>query len=95
MHQSITNHERRIPEVRMTAGQSSQSTTTLHPNQRVQRENIIVCMIIPGPKQPKHMDTFIQPLVDELKILEGTPHAGSLFAHMHAFTYLCCIFAPV
>ena len=32
--------------------------------------NILASMIIPGPKKPKNLDSFLRPLVDELKQLD-------------------------
>ena len=35
--------------------------------ERFKPENVIIVGIIPGPKEPKlHVNTFLQPLVDEL-----------------------------
>jgi hypothetical protein len=31
---------------------------------------LLIARIIPGPNSPKKMNSFLQPLVDELKILE-------------------------
>jgi hypothetical protein len=42
----------------------------LPPNKRVKKENLLIAGIIPGPHSPKKMDTFLRPLVDELKKLE-------------------------
>jgi hypothetical protein len=42
----------------------------LPPNEWVKKENLLIAGIIPGPHSPKKMDTFLQPLVDELKKLE-------------------------
>jgi hypothetical protein len=42
----------------------------LPPNERVKKENLLIVGIIPGPNSPKKMDTFLRPLVDELKLLE-------------------------
>ena len=37
---------------------------------RFHRENIIICGVIPGPPEPKsHMNSYLEPLVDELRIL--------------------------
>lgn len=43
----------------------------LPPAVRVQHENLMITMIIPGPKAPKNFNSFLQPLIDELKQLEG------------------------
>ncbi len=43
----------------------------LPPAVRVRRENLIISMLIPGPKAPKNFNSFLQPLVDELKQLQG------------------------
>jgi Transposase family tnp2/Domain of unknown function (DUF4218) len=42
----------------------------LPPTDRYKIENILASMIIPGPKKPKDLDTFLRPLVDELKQLD-------------------------
>ena len=46
----------------------------LPPWERVQTRNILLSLLIPGPNQPKELDSFLQPLVDELLIL----HRGVL-----------------
>jgi len=43
----------------------------LPPTTRVQRENLLISMLIPGPKAPKNFNSFLRPLVDELKQLQG------------------------
>jgi len=43
----------------------------LPPNIRVQRENLMISALIPGPKAPKNFNSFLQPLVNELKQLQG------------------------
>jgi hypothetical protein len=43
----------------------------LPPFERVKKENLLISMIIPGPKQPKNFNSFLKPIVDELKLLEG------------------------
>ncbi|CAG8854910.1 42574_t:CDS:2, partial [Gigaspora margarita] len=42
----------------------------LLPEIRVKKENLLVVAIIPGPKQPKNFNTFMRPLINELKQLE-------------------------
>ena len=42
----------------------------LPPSKRVKKENLIINMVIPGPKSPKDFNSFLRPLVDELKQLE-------------------------
>jgi hypothetical protein len=42
----------------------------LPPEERVKVENIMASMVIPGPQKPKELDTFLQPLVEELKRLD-------------------------
>jgi hypothetical protein len=44
----------------------------LPPNIRVKRENLMISALIPGPKAPKNFNSFLQPLVNELKQLQGT-----------------------
>lgn len=43
----------------------------LPPDVRVKRENLMISALIPGPKEPKNFNSFLQPLVDELKQLQG------------------------
>lgn len=38
---------------------------------RVKKENIIPVGFIPGPKSPGDIDTFLQPLIDEMLILHN------------------------
>ncbi|CAG8523147.1 33902_t:CDS:2 [Gigaspora margarita] len=41
---------------------------------RVKKENLMIVAIIPGPKSPKNFNSFLQPLIEELKCLEvGVP----------------------
>lgn len=40
------------------------------PQQRVEKRNLILCGIMPGPRQPKDLDTFLQPLLEELLQLQ-------------------------
>jgi hypothetical protein len=42
----------------------------LPPQERYKIENIMASMVIPGPHKPKELDTFLQPLVEELKQLD-------------------------
>jgi hypothetical protein len=41
----------------------------LPPNQHYKVQNIMASTIIPRPKKPKNIDTFLHPMVDELKQL--------------------------
>ena len=43
----------------------------LPPDERVKKENLLISSVIPGPNQPKNFNSFLRPIVDELKILEG------------------------
>ena len=46
----------------------------LHPELRFRTENIICLGIIPGPKKPKDLHSFLHPIVDEFKLLAiGVP----------------------
>jgi hypothetical protein len=38
---------------------------------RVKKENLMVALIVPGPKQPQDFNSFLFPLIQEMKILEG------------------------
>ena len=43
----------------------------LPPEVRVKKENLMVTAVIPGPRAPKDLNSFLRPLVDELLILES------------------------
>jgi hypothetical protein len=43
----------------------------LSPDIRVKKENLMISAIIPGPDQPKDFNSFLYPIIDELKILQG------------------------
>lgn len=43
----------------------------LPPNERIKKENLLISAIIPGPNQPKNFNSFLRPIVNELKELEG------------------------
>ena len=43
----------------------------LPPDQRYKVDNMLSSMIIPGPKKPKDINSFLRPLVDELIALEN------------------------
>ena len=40
----------------------------LHPKLRIQMENFLPIMVVPGPKQPKDLNSFLFPLIEELKM---------------------------
>ncbi len=42
----------------------------LSPDIRVKKENLLISAIIPGP-EPKDFNSFLRPIINELKILEG------------------------
>lgn len=41
----------------------------LPPADRIRFENIILLGVIPGPNAPQEIDTFLRPLIDEMKLL--------------------------
>jgi hypothetical protein len=43
----------------------------LHPSLRVKKENLLIPFLIPGPNQPKDFNTFLRPLINEMKELES------------------------
>ncbi|CAG8612899.1 466_t:CDS:2 [Ambispora gerdemannii] len=45
----------------------------LPPEVRVKKENLMITAVIPGPRAPKDLNSFLRPLVDELLILETLP----------------------
>lgn len=43
----------------------------LPPDERYRIENILASVLIPGPSEPKDLNSFLRPLVDELHLLDG------------------------
>ena len=43
----------------------------LSPDIRVKKENLLVSAVIPGPNQPQDFNSFLRPIIDELKLLQG------------------------
>ena len=41
------------------------------PEKRVKKENLMVTAIIPSPKEPKNFNSFMYPIIQNLKELEG------------------------
>jgi hypothetical protein len=41
----------------------------LKPEERFKKHNLLLCGIIPGPKNPKDIHSFLRPIVEELKAL--------------------------
>ena len=50
------------------------------PADRYKVSNIMACMAIPGPGEPKNWDSFFFPLVQELRKLRGDQEAGNIRA---------------
>ncbi|KAL7266106.1 hypothetical protein RUND412_011361, partial [Rhizina undulata] len=44
---------------------------SLRPDQRYNEETILIVGIIPGPKKPTHLNSFLLPLVQEMKLLDA------------------------
>lgn len=44
--------------------------TNLPPHERNKKQRMIICGVVPGPKMPGDIDSFLHPLFDELKQLE-------------------------
>ena len=40
-------------------------------NIQVKKENLLVSVVIPGPNQPQDFNSFLRPIIDELKLLQG------------------------
>lgn len=38
---------------------------------RVKKEHLMITLVIPGPKQPQDFNSFLYPLIQEMKILQG------------------------
>ena len=43
----------------------------LSPDIQVKKENLLVSAVIPGPNQPQDFNSFLRPIIDELKLLQG------------------------
>src|ERR1043166_5709440 len=43
----------------------------ISPDIWVKKENLLISAIIPGPNQPKDFNSFLRPIIDELKLLQG------------------------
>jgi len=61
---------------------------------RVLKDNLIIAMIIPGPKTSKNLNSFLVPLIDELKLLEGIIACFSLIILIYIDNYLYSPFFP-
>jgi hypothetical protein len=46
----------------------------LPPEIRVKKENMLLCGFIPGPRNPKDLNSFLRPLIDEFKVLSSSHH---------------------
>lgn len=44
--------------------------TNLPPHERIKKHRVLICGSIPGPTSPKEIDSFLWPLIQELKQLE-------------------------
>jgi len=44
----------------------------LRPEDRVKKNNLLIGALIPGPNAPSDLNSFLQPVIDELRKLEGT-----------------------
>jgi Transposase family tnp2 len=56
----------------------------LRPAERFKKHNLILCGIIPGPKNPKDIQSFLRPIVDELKQLTiGINNVYDAFTKTH------------
>lgn len=66
----------------------------LPPDQRFKKENVLLLGIIPGPNQPKDLDSFLRPLINELKELQtGIPNVynGATREYFKLHAYVCTI----
>lgn len=64
-------------------------------NVRYNQENIIVCGLIPGPKEPSHnINSFLEPLVEDLLVLWREKR---LNCNQEAFVYVlrCYVFHAI
>ena len=75
----------------------------LHPELHFQKENIIFLVIIPGPKKPKDLLSFLRPIVDEFKVLASgvpaidasIPVENTLLRSFQLHTYICIVEADM
>ena len=66
----------------------------LPPDQGFKKENVLLLGVIPGPNQPKDLDSFLRPLIDELKDLQaGVSRVfnGSTREYFTLHAYVCTI----
>lgn len=71
----------------------------LPPEERFKRENLLLLGLIPGPQQPKDIDSFLRPLINELKLLQaGIPRvyngATKNYFVLHAYVCMIGLFTP-
>jgi hypothetical protein len=70
----------------------------LPPEERISTENILLAALIPGPNQHKDLDTFLRPLVEEIKDLgigiPDTPHKFQPNFTMKAHLFLAAADGP-
>ncbi|GET00693.1 transposase domain-containing protein [Rhizophagus clarus] len=60
---------------------------------RVKKENLLISAIIPSSNQPKDFNSFLRPIIDELKILQGDmPAISKLMCMTGHNAYLDCRF---
>lgn len=68
------------------------SILNLPRNLRYKQENVILCGIIPGPKEPKDLNAYLQPLIQELLLLwEGIVFDISPYDQIQVRAALLCI----
>ncbi len=61
--------------------------------ERFKQENIILVGVIPGPKEPKNINTYLDTLVDERRELwDGVPIFDSSFWGAKSTELLFCVF---
>jgi len=66
----------------------------LPPNQRVKKRNLILCSVIPGPNNPKDIQSFLRVMVDELKQLAfgiEDVYYASMKAKFTLHAHLCIV----
>ena len=78
-----------LPMVKPQLGRLSSSTTIYPPQICFHSENILTLGIIPGPKKPRNIDSFLTPLTDELFQLASGVEAYDVLTestfNLHAF----------
>lgn len=55
---------------------------------RVKKENLMITLIVPGPRQPQDFNSFLHPLIQEMKTLQGNFFVRNIYTF---FCYACSL----